>query len=395
MKTPTLLGALTAAGISMLPAASAPEAVNSLGLSLLRNLETPGTNALISPYSIQQAMVMAFAGAAGDTRTQMARALDYAEMDAVAEFASLAGALGASESADSKTQLSMANRLFGQAGYPFHQAFLDTLRDRLGAPMEYADFAKSPLSATKRINGWVEEQTRKKIRNLIPPPAITEETRLVIVNAIYLKAPWLNAFDPKNTREAPFQTAAGASKTLPFLNKTDSFGYWEGDGFKAAALPYADRNFQFVVILPDGDPSEFLASVGADFFKQAARMPSRQVALSMPKFRLEPDLLELRPALEKLGMPSAFDIPRGSADFSGIAPRQPDDYLFIDAVFHKAFIEIDEAGTEAAAATAVVMMRATSAPMEPVRLTVDKPFLFAVQHRPTGACLFLGCVSEP
>lgn len=376
-------------------ASPASEATNALGSELLTEALPPNTNALISPYSIQSALVMAYAGAAGVTKEQMAASLFYPPAGTLESFAALRPTMAALGGEDSPITLTIADRLFGQVGYPFLSDYLSLLNEKFAAPLELADFIKSPRSAEKRINAWVEEQTRDRIKNLIPGGALTEDTRLVLVNAIYLKAPWAMSFSKSATADMSFQLTDGTRVNTPAMNQTETLGYLRGDGYVAVALPYKNPDLQFVVLLPDKDLKSLEEKITASFLAGLTDLPKERVALTLPKFKLEPPLLSLSKALIKLGMPSAFNEPRGSADFSGIAPRQPNDYLYISEVFHKTFIEIDEDGTEAAAATAVVMMRALSMPADPFKVLIDRPFLFAIQHRPSGTCLFLGRVVDP
>ena len=296
--------------------------------------------------------------------------------------------------------LTIANRLFGQRGYDFRPAYLDLLTKTLGSPLEALDFISDSGGATKHINGWIAKQTRERIRDLIPPNALNKDTRLVLANAIYLKAPWKEEFKQNETRPAPFHFAEGRSADVPTMRRQDAFGYAKHDEFVAVALPYAGGDLQFLVLLPDtavGLPA-LESKLTPDLLAACARLKTEEIVLHLPKWRLEPPLFVLRKTFEALGMESAFDIPQGSANFNGIAARRPDDYLYISNVFHKTFVEIDEKGTEAAAATAVVMMRATAHLEEkpkPLEVRVDRPFLFAVQHRPSGACLFMGRVTDP
>lgn len=380
---------------SWIHATPASEATNALGAELLTQALPAGSNALISPYSIQSALVMTYAGAAGTTREQMAATLHYPTEGIVDSFAALRAPLAALGKTNSPITLTIADRLFGQTGYPFIPAYLDLLKGKFEAPLERADFIKNPGAAEKRINSWVEQQTRERIQNLIPPGALTEDTRLVLVNAVYLKAPWANPFSKAGTADFSFQLTNGTSVKTPAMNQTESLGYLRKEGFVAVALPYKDPDLQFVILLPDKDLPSFEKKVTAEFLTGLANLPMERVELSLPKFRLEPPLFSLSDTLKKMGMPSAFNVPTGSANFSGIAPRKPNDYLYISEVFHKTFIEIDEAGTEAAAATAVVMMRFAAMPADPVKVVVDRPFLFAIQHRPSGTCLFLGRVVDP
>jgi serpin B len=378
------------------PTESAATAINTLGLELLGLSGGPGDNTAISPFSIQTALVMTYAGAEGETRAQMAEVLHLGK-DAVPSFSALQKQITA---VPETLTLSLANRLFGQTGYDFRPDYLKLVKDQFGAPLEELNFEKDPRKATAHINAWVEKQTRDRIRNLIPDDALSKRTGLVLVNAIYLKAPWAEAFNKNATAAHPFHFADGKKADVPTMSREDEFGYRKDKGFTAVSLPYVWGDLQFVILLPDekdGLPALEKKLTSSDL-ADLAKLPEKPVRLFLPKFKLEPPRLALGETLQKMGMPSAFDVPRGSANFEGIAPRRPNDYLYISEVFHKAFVEIDENGTEAAAATAVVMMRALSMPVakpEPVEVRVDRPFLFAIQHRPSGACLFLGRVTDP
>jgi serpin B len=296
--------------------------------------------------------------------------------------------------------LTIANRLFGQQGYEFRQPFLTLTRDTYHAPFQSMDFIRNSSAARLEINAWVEDQTRQRIRDLIPADGIDRDTRLVLVNALYLKAPWAQEFSTNMTKLRPFHLDGGATQDVPTMERQDRFGYSQRDGYRVVTVPYSGGDVQFLILLPDA--VDGLAALEANLSPQdligAASAKPADVRLQLPKFKLEPPLLRLSEALVGLGMRSAFDKPEGSANFDRMAPRKPDDYLKISEVFHKTFLELDEKGTEAAAATAVVMMRVTSAvgkKPEPVEVRVDRPFLFAIQHRPSGACLFLGRVTNP
>jgi serpin B len=397
-------------------AKTAASAINDFGIDLLAHAAKPQENTALSPYSIQMALAMTYAGAEGRTREQMAKALHYhndkrnvlrslaALQSAVAELTSRTAKLAAeskkSGGPSEPITLTMANRLFAQQGYDFRSGYLSVLKQTFVASFEALDFVKDPAGAAKHINTWVEKQTREKIRDLIPANALNKETRLVLANAIYLKAPWATEFSEKETKPRPFHLAGGGSVDVPMMTRLDSFGYAKHEGFVAISVPYSGGDLQLLILLPDtatGLP-RLESSLTPTLLMECARLKTQEVVLYLPKFRLEPPLFALRKTLEVLGMETAFDIPRGSANFDGIAPRKPNDYLYISEVFHKTFVEVNEKGTEAAAATAVVMMRATAHFEEkpkPIEVRVDRPFFFAIQHRPSGACLFLGRMLDP
>jgi serpin B len=388
---------------------TAANAINTLGIELLARVAKPDQNALLSPYSIQSALAMTYAGADGVTRAEMAKVLHYPKDEAELHrsFAALRKALDAAAQASAKRAeqakrwgatndpitLTVANRLFGQSGCDFREPFLALLRNTYTAPFEPLDFVKDAAGATKHINGWVEDQTRQRIRNLIPDGALNRLTRLVLVNAVYLKAPWAAEFDVGDTKLLPFHVAGGGPEDVPTMKQQHSFGYAKGGGFSAVVLPYDGAELQFLVLLPDklDGLAELEAKLSARLLAQCAGQREREIVLYLPRFKLEPPVVALGRELQALGMKSAFDPPPGSANFQRISEQ----YLFIAEVFHKTFLNLDEQGTEAAAATTVgLTMGIYREPPKPITVRVDHPFLFAIQHRASGACLFLGRVVD-
>ena len=394
----------------------AAKATNQLAVDLHRQLATGNDNLCVSPYSIQNALAMTFAGADGDTRTEMAHVLHFpSEASAVAaSFASLQHSL---EEMTAKTAelvkkskefggpsepitLNIANRLFAQKDYYFRQNFLSLVKQDYGAAFEPIDFTVNPAAAAQHINKWVANETRDKIRDLVPVDALNKLTRLVLANALYLKAPWADAFSEKTTQPELFHIRGGAPVNVPMMRKTARFGYVKREGFTAVSVPYVGNDLQFLVLLPDeiNGLHALESKLTAEVLAQCSRLEAQDVDLRLPKFKLEPPTIALAENLQALGMKSAFDIPRGSANFDKMAPRKPNDYLYISNVFHKTFIAVDEKGTEAAAATAVVMMRATAIrgpKPPPIEVKVDRPFIYAIRHVPSGVCLFLGRVTDP
>jgi len=296
--------------------------------------------------------------------------------------------------------LNIANRLFAQKDYDFRQNFLSLVKQNYGAAFEPIDFTVNPAAAAQHINKWVADQTRDKIQDLIPANALNKLTRLVLANALYLKAPWTDPFPDKATQPEPFHVRGGAPLDVPMMRKTDRFGYAKREGFTAVSLPYVGGDLQFLVLMPDdvNGLRTLESNLTADVLAKCTRLETQDVDLHLPKFKLEPPTIALAENLQALGMKSAFNIPQGSANFDKMAPRKPNDYLYISNVFHKTFIAVDEKGTEAAAATAVVMMRATAIARPkppPIEVKVDRPFIYAIQHVPSGVCLFLGRVTNP
>jgi serpin B len=261
------------------------------------------------------------------------------------------------------------------------------------------DFVRDSAGATKVINQWVAGQTHGRIRDLIPAGALTKDTGLVLVNAIYLKAAWQEEFAAGSTAPAPFHVNGGEAHDASTMFHTMKYGCAKKENYTAVALPYVGSQLQFLILLPDDNNglAALEASLTPSMLADCAKLDTAEVKLWLPKFKMEPAVMQLSEALKKLGMKTAFNDPRGSADFDGIAPRKPDDYLYISEVFHKTFLTLDEHGTEAAAATAVVMMRALAKMQEPEtkEVRVDHPFLFAIQDKLSGACLFLGRMQDP
>ena len=395
----------------------AAKATNELAVDLQRQLAKGNDNLCISPYSIESALAMTFAGADGETRTEMARVLHFSNDASVpSSFAALQHSL---EDVSAKTAelvkqskkfggpsepitLNIANRLFAQKGYPFRETYLSLVKQNFGGAFEPIDFVADPAAATQHINKWVADQTRDRIRDLIPGGALAKTTRLVLANALYLKAPWAKEFPESATKPEPFFVHGGGPSDVPMMQKTsDRFGYAKREGFTVVSLPYAGDELQFVILLPDevNGLHSLESKLTGELLAQCAKLERRDVDLHLPKFKLQPPTIALAENFEALGMKTAFDKPHGSANFDKIAPRKPNDYLYISQIFHKTFIAVDEKGTEAAAATAVAMMAAAAAlrspPPPPIEVKVDRPFVYAIQHVQSGACLFLGRVTDP
>ena len=417
--THSWMAALSLVAAQVVPAAEKPsaaaQAVNALGLDLLAKGTAARQNALLSPYSIQTALAMTYAGAAGETRAQMAGVLHYPQDEAALHqsFGELRKALeGVAKNSEEHSKqvamdggavdpivLTVANRLFGQQGYEFRPTFLDLVKDGYGALLEAMDFVKDAEAERAKINGWVEDQTKKRISDLIPKGGVGRDTRLVLVNAIYLKAPWAKEFSKSATGLQPFHLKPDEAVKVPAMRRTGSMGYAKRDGYQVITVPYVGEEMQLLVLLPD--TKDGLAALESkltpEILASCATPDAAEVDLYLPKFKMEPPVMQLGESLRTLGMTRAFDEPKGSADFDRMAPRRPDDYLSISEVFHKTFLALDEKGTEAAAATAVVMIARASfvEKPKPVEVRVDRPFLFAIQHRESGACLFVGRLCDP
>lgn len=378
--------------------ATAANAVNALGVDLMHAAGRPDANFVISPYSIETALAMTYAGADGVTREEMAKVLhlpgDYAQWSR--SFVALQVSLG--DLAQTYGVLEVANRLIGPTGYDMRAPFLSVLKGLYDSPFEAMDFRTDAAGATRAINEWVAAKTRDHIRDVVPSGALGAQTRLVLVNAIYLKMYWAKKFAVGATRPRPFYLATGVAVNVPTMTNKQSIGYARRNGFTVVAIPYLGWDLQFLILLPEKASGlhALEAQLRPDLLAEFAGLPDTDVILFLPKFELEPAPLALGKELQSLGMRSAFNQPAGSANFDGIAPRRGNDYLYLSEVFHKAFLKLDEHGTEAGAATASVAYVGIPHEMpKPIEIKVDRPFLFAIQQRSSGACLFLGRETDP
>jgi serpin B len=377
-------------------AAAAAAAINDFGLELYRAALGPDENGVVSPASIAIALAMARAGARGETAAQMDEVLRSVAADSNAPWlnaldqalTSRSGTFQDMAGKDVDVALRIANAPFAQRDMTLEPAYLEALAARFGAGVRLVDYKTDTEGVRQAINAWVSDQTEARIRELLAKGDLDAMTRLVLVNAIYLKAAWLTPFAVEGTKPAPFTRLDGSTVDVPMMAAIETLPYADGAGWRAVELPYVGESLAMTVIVPD-DLAAFEATLdGATFASIVAALESHQVALAFPKFGIE-TRTDLATVLSNLGMPLAFD--PGLADFSGITAEEQ---LFISAVIHQANIDVDEKGTEAAAATAVVM-RASSAPAELVTMRVERPFLFALRDKPTGAILFLGRVTEP
>jgi serpin B len=369
---------------------------STFALDLYQQLKESDGNLFYSPYSISLALAMTYAGARGETEEQMARALDFGlPQDRLhPAFNSLAIELakrgeGAKGKDDEGFRLNIVNAIWGQKDYEFLNDFLDTLAENYGAGLRILDFIGAPEESRITINDWVSEQTEGKIKDLIPQGMINLLTRLVLTNAIYFNAAWASPFNENATSDGVFHLINGDQVTVPMMRQTESFGYAEGDNYQAVELPYDGNELSMVILLPDsGQFSDFEGSL--DFPKLGRILDSiryQEVALTMPKFEFDSSF-DLKTTLSDMGMPVAFTT---DANFSGMNGQRN---LYITDVVHKAFVSLDEAGTEAAAATAVIV-GLTAVPAQPVTVNIDRPFIFMIRDIETGALLFVGRILDP
>jgi serpin B len=365
----------------------------AFALDLFHQLKVNEGNLFFSPYSISVALAMTYAGARGNTAAQMAQTLHFTLEQARLHqaFATLEARLRSMQ-AKGHVKLGVANSLWPQKKYDFLPEFLALTREYYGVEITPLDYAHATEAARLIINEWVEAKTERKITNLIPPRILTDLTRLVLVNAIYFKGDWASQFDRQNTSDATFWVTSSESVTVPLMNQTREMRYAKRDGLQVLELPYAGDDLSMVVLLPDKVDrlDELQATLTAERLEMwTSKLRETEVTVLLPKFKMTGEL-RLDVALQEMGMADAFDTLK--ANFAGMDARP--DWLYIAAVLHKAFVDLNEKGTEAAAATAVVMYgRAASIP--PVNFRADHPFIFLIRDNTTRSILFLGRVVNP
>jgi serpin B len=381
--------AMTAAASS----GAAANAENAFALDLLGRLGGSG-NVVYSPYSIATALSMADAGAAGTTATQIDRLLHAAsQSDVVANASAIRRALAtAVGSGSSAPQLDIANALWTQSGLSLQSPFVATLTNAFGAPPQSTNFAANPGAALAAINAWVSSHTEGLIPSLLGQGSITPATAFVLANAIYLKAHWMKPFDANLTYTAPFTTSTGSVVKVPFMKQDDtSYGYGAGTNYQAIDLPYISNSLSMLAILPRGTSlTAFDHSLTAtSLAKIAGSLSPHEVDLQMPKLKLSTQT-SLNAPLQALGMTAAFG---SHADFSALTTQRA---LNISLVEHAADLKIDEQGTVAAAATAIIGPTAVELPTGPtVEMTLNHPYLLLLRDNVSGTILFVARVANP
>jgi len=368
---------------------------NVFALDLYQALKEGSGNLFSSPYSISSALAMTYAGARGETEQQMADTLHFVlpQEQLHPAFNNLSQEL-TSRKQETVAQdqkgfiLKNANSLWGQSGYPILPDFLDVLADNYGAGIRTLDFIGAPEDSRLTINNWVNKQTENKINNLIPVGSIKPLTRLVLTNAVYFKANWLYPFSETGTYNGSFNLLDGSKVEVSMMINPGSFNYNNGNGYRAIELPYQGETTSMLILLPQQERFEaFENSLKySDIEKTINELHYEKIRLKMPKLYFESNF-ELGHELAQMGMPLAFS---DTADFSGITGKSD---FWIDNVFHKAFISVNEAGTEATAATSVIM--AGAAPGGPIPFVIDRPFIFLIRDMDTGTILFIGRVLNP
>ena len=378
---------------SALPAdqAAAVAGCNDFGLALYGQIRGEKGNLFFSPSSIHTALAMTYAGARGNTAAQMAKTLRYGKGEAFfAAYGKVIGQTSAGE--DARYELNIANALWLQHDKPFLAPFLACNKEHFGAGLFDVDFKRQFEPARKRINKWVEDKTKDKIKNLLPPGSLDSLTRMVLTNAIYFKGDWAAQFKKPATRPMDFQLAAGGKVKAQMMYQSGQFGYTETADLQALRMPYKGKDLSMVVLLPKrpdglGEVEASLTAKSLAGLVGGLRWP-QQVQVHFPRFKMEYKM-KMKPVLSKMGMGEAFSM---RADFSGMTGSQD---LHIDDVYHKAFVKVDEKGTEAAAATAVVMKTRSARRPRILVFKADHPFLFLIRHERTGMILFLGRVGKP
>jgi serpin B len=383
------------------PAAGTMEAGNlDFSFDFYQQVSAGEGNLFFSPYSILNAFWLAFAGADGDTAAQMSEVLRFIPFDLLPMSSGVAQDSVITPTLDPNQPppltLRNANALWAQAGFPWLPDYL-AYAESSGAPIQQVDFGADPEAIREQINAWVEAQTEDKIQDLLPQGTIDAATRMVIANAVYFNANWLYPFEESLTQDGAFTLLDGSTVAVPLMSLPNAKGlrYVDGDGYAALVLPYAGGNAEMVILLPDaGNFEAFEAGLTAAQYRDIlSSLTTTQAQVTLPRFSYEQPL-DLAEPLVAMGLTDAFD--PNLADFGRMYDRNAvGQNLFIGAALHKAFIAVDERGTEAAAATALVMELTSAAVGEPVQFRVDRPFIYTIQDPTTNTILFAGRVLNP
>ena len=379
---------------STMDLSSTVEGTNQFAWQLYQQLRGGEGNLFFSPASISIALAMTYAGAEGVTQEQMSRTLHF-PMPASQVHQGMRALLSrwVSPSSEGGYRLRIANRLWGQRSYEFLPEFLNITKAKYGAELARLDFEGSTEESRMVINRWVEEQTEDKIQDLIPAGSLAADTRLVLTNAVYFKGDWTEPFDKKQTKVEDFRLTATEKTRTPLMHQQSNFRYAAVEGLQVLELPYGNKSLSMLVLLPD--QSDRLAALEAELTLDKLRqwesaLRSREVIVYLPRFKTTANFA-LNDTLSAMGMPSAFDAQQ--ADFSGMTGSSD---LFLSAVIHKAFVDVNEEGTEAAAATGAVMsITAMHVPRPKPVFRADHPFVFLIQDNRNGAILFLGQLMDP
>jgi serine protease inhibitor len=360
-------------------------------LDLYNKLKETEGNLFFSPYSISTALAMTYAGARGNTEKQMAEVLHFTldQKKLHPAFARLEAQLNSMQD-NRNIELTVANALWTQKDYVFLREFLDLTKNNYGAALNLVDFKKAHEAVRIKINAWVEEKTRNKIKDLIKPGVLDPLVRLVLTNAIYFKGNWESQFEKSKTKEAPFWLAPGKSVKVPMMTRKQKFNYMENDRLQILELPYVGNDLSMIVVLPKKieGVTQLESVLSVDNLNTWLNLlRKREILVYLPKFKTSSQF-SLGEMLSSMGMSDAFT---AHADFSGMTAKQE---LYISSVIHKAFVDVNEEGTEAAAATAVAM-KLLSMPAPPPVFRADHSFIFLIRHNPSGSILFLGRITNP
>jgi serpin B len=365
---------------------------NAFALDLYQQLKSTDGNLFFSPFSLSTALAMTYAGARRETESQMARVLHFGQAGESlhAAFANLQAKMTEAE-AQGGIKLKVANSLWPQTGYAFLSEFISLIQTHYGVTITPVDYGDSE-TARKTVNEWVEEKTEKKITDLISPGVFNKLTRLTLVNAIYFKGSWADKFDPKLTKRGDFWSPQG-KVSAAMMSRTDEYAYAETESLQVLELPYAGKSLSMLILLPkerDGLANLEAQLTPAFFEKATAKLWEQRVYVAVPKFKLEA-AFKLNETLIKMGMSDAFD--NNKANFAGMDGNEKG--LFISAALHKAFIDVNEEGSEAAAASAIVMQLRSAPAQRPPVFRADHPFLFVIRENQTGSILFMGKLLKP
>jgi serpin B len=369
---------------------------NTFAVELYSHLRNQSGNLFFSPASVSTALAMTYAGARGDTATQMANTLHY-NLPPAQLHPAMGALLNSFNAAHDGYQLHVANALWAQQGYSFLDAFLKLNKSNYGAGFHRVDFKGAAEATRQTINQWTEQQTENKIKDLLRPGVLKPDTRLVLTNAIYFKSAWQTTFKKSQTENENFYLSdQHKNVTAPLMHRTGRFNYYSGDTFQVLEIPYKNEELSLIVFLPNNHNglADFERLLTASNMQQwlGQLSPVPEVEVTIPKFKLA-EQIDLAGTLSSMGMPLAFD--NHAADFPAITGKPE---LFISAVIHKAFIDVNEDGTEAAAATAAVFGMLAVAPRpheQPIVFRADHPFLYLIRDNHSGSILFMGRVTDP
>lgn len=368
---------------------------NAFGVGLYGHLRSQPGNLFFSPESISTAFAMTYAGARGQTAAEI-KSVFHFTLPPDRLHPAMGTLLNAMNAPNANYELRVADALWAQQDLGFLPSFSQLMQTDYGAAFHRVDFRTSAGTVRGAINQWVEQQTNDRIQNLIGPGVLTPSTRLVLTNAIYFKGSWQDPFQATATQDEDFHLSATQTGKTPMMHRTGGYLYYDGGTFQELQLPYAGDNLAMVVLLPKQTTGlaaleqQFTAADAYDWLENL--QPARKVILTLPRFRMT-EQFELSATLAAMGMPQAFS---AAADFSGMTGKTN---LSISAAIHKAFIDVNEKGTEAAAATSTVMtataMRMSTPEPPPIVFRADHPFLFLIRDTQTGAILFIGRVADP